>query len=794
MGDREAKCPTCGAPLESSSYKCSGCGRDVASFAPTRGDAPAVLPPEATPSRIGEFQILRTIGRGGMGTVYEAYQESMHRRVALKVLNAALPLASNEVARFEREAWIGGRLSHPNIVRVYGQGAVGTTRYIAMELVEGESLAAAIEEAKRERAAHSPSDSILRTGYIRKMVSMFAEVADALQHVHEHGIVHRDIKPLNLLLTKDKARLLLTDFGLARDPEVLGVTRQGDFMGTVRYMSPEQLLAQRVNVDRRTDIWSLGVSLYEAVTLELPYSGDSEAAYMAAVSMRDPTPAGTRDRSVPRDLETLLMKCLQRDPERRYATAAELKDDLTRFLEDRPVLARRPGPILKVARLTWRHRLTAGAVAMAAILVLAVVGAWVSRARHQAEVERIRWTLQQVIDSPKTDPYNLQPDWGHLQDILHKEVRRDPHGGLALLAQRAACRVSVDAAPFGLLSEMPDLMVTVSRGVDPGKDFLNIVYVEGALDNGPWEPIGSAACGEKDVHGGFISRDSLDKFFPRAKLTPSPHEIKSRATYRLFDPSRLSAEAKDEISKHNFVDGSFDNAWPAAREVVPLFTETRELEAVSIDLFTEYPKDFPRKVLASQTTGLPLSWSHLYRIRIVRVKLPPGSGTGFALEWPQDKEKGTYCAPQNAAKLTNPVVGIEFFGQMQPPVPLAADATVWSDRNSKALLSFPIVWSEGSNGQLISALGHASITSQSAGPAWSYNMMIFATSGYPLPTLPDGTEDGTTSGRIDFVPSRSVALASKFLDHYFGDKVSIPVWSLEVITVHGEWVQKGGCQ
>jgi serine/threonine-protein kinase len=140
----------------------------------------------------------------------------MHRRVALKVIDAATPLSSSGASRFEREAWIAGSLSHPNIVKVYGQGAVGTTRYIAMELVEGESLAAVIREAKADRTAHSASDSTLRSGHIQKTVSMFVDLAGALQHVHERRIVHRDIKPSNLLLTKDKSRLLLSDFGLAR--------------------------------------------------------------------------------------------------------------------------------------------------------------------------------------------------------------------------------------------------------------------------------------------------------------------------------------------------------------------------------------------------------------------------------------------------------------------------------------------------------------------------------------------------------------------------------------------------
>ena len=142
------------------------------------------------------------------------------------------------------------------------------------------------------------------------MVRLFVGLADALEHVHRAGVVHRDIKPLNLLVVEGRECLLLTDFGLAGDETASRMTRRGDFMGTIRYMSPEQLLAHRTRVDHRSDIWSLGASLYEAVTLDLPFSAPSEEAYISAVAMKEPIAARTRNRSVPHDLETILMKCL----------------------------------------------------------------------------------------------------------------------------------------------------------------------------------------------------------------------------------------------------------------------------------------------------------------------------------------------------------------------------------------------------------------------------------------------------------------------------------------------------
>ncbi len=170
-----------------------------------------------------------------MGTVYEAFQESMRRKVALKILDAGLFPSNKQVHRFEREAWIAGRLNHPNIVKVFGQGTEGNTHYIAMELLSGRSLQDAIRDAKKSRDEASSSDSAWRTGHVRRTVELFVGLADALGHVHQQGIVHRDIKPGNLLLEDDDSRLLLTDFGLARDVDASRVTRRGDFFGTVRY-------------------------------------------------------------------------------------------------------------------------------------------------------------------------------------------------------------------------------------------------------------------------------------------------------------------------------------------------------------------------------------------------------------------------------------------------------------------------------------------------------------------------------------------------------------------------------
>jgi serine/threonine protein kinase len=396
-------------------------------------------------AQIGEFRILRMIGRGGMGTVYAAYQESMHRNVALKILEDA-PVFSEGASRFEREAWIAGRLSHPNIVKVHAYGVARNTRYIAMELIEGPSLHEEIREAKKRQPVGTAADSDWRHRRMRMVVELFVAAADALHYVHQQGILHRDIKPSNLLLNQERTRLLLTDFGLAREEDAANLTRRGEFLGTVRYMSPEQLLAQRAKVDRRSDIWSLGVSLYEALTLDLPYVADTDEGYISAIAMKQPIPARDRSRAVPRDLETVLMKCMERDPERRYATAGELRADLMRYLDERSVLARRAGPYTKSVRFAGRHRKSLSAAGLAVLLTVVLVSFLAHRKQQRGENQRAAFAqvLQQLEEAGGvSSPADLTEDQNRLrQAFFQGRLSQDFSNRFARLFLKPDIRVS----------------------------------------------------------------------------------------------------------------------------------------------------------------------------------------------------------------------------------------------------------------------------------------------------------------------------------------------------------------
>ena len=287
--------------------------------------------------------MVRELGRGGMGVVYAARQVSLNRQVALKILSGGLGLTGKAVQRFRREAEAAARLHHTNIVPVYATGEQDGTHFYAMELIDGPSLDHVIKQLRQPRAetpaaderrsagleATGPyvefgppaiSDTVLgssapgsASGYFDRVARIVAEVADALDHAHNEGVIHRDIKPSNLLLSPD-GRLSINDFGLARLLEQPGMTMTGEFVGTPLYMSPEQITAGRAPLDRRTDIYSLGATLYELLTLQPPFAAERRDQVIVQIMHKEPRPPHKVDRRVPIDLETICLKAHRERP------------------------------------------------------------------------------------------------------------------------------------------------------------------------------------------------------------------------------------------------------------------------------------------------------------------------------------------------------------------------------------------------------------------------------------------------------------------------------------------------
>jgi len=455
-----------------------------------------------TTGRLGEFRLLREVGRGGMGVVYEAEQESLGRRVALKVLPSGAITDTKQLRRFEREARSAARLHHTNIVPVFGVGQHEGTHFYVMQFIQGQGLDSVLDELRRLRDARNPQTgqppAAVRTHRPRAAadiamslatgrfaagpgngdlapgtatlpwsaadpqpglpaasesgqssntgVSTFTEsdrkfahgvarigvqVAEALAYAHGQGILHRDIKPSNLLLDRD-GNVWVADFGLAKAIGSDDLTHTGDIVGTVRYMAPERF---RGEGDARADIYALGLTLYELLALKPAFDEQDRAKLIHRVTQEDPPRLRKLNRRVPPDLETIVHKAIAREPGQRYATAQAVVEDLNRFLEGRPILARRVSPAEQAWRWCKRNLWLAGAIGTAASALLAaavislVYAAEQSRARQR--MSAMASDLQVSLDRAnrlsrdlKTSLDNSDALTGELKSSLRESDRR----------------------------------------------------------------------------------------------------------------------------------------------------------------------------------------------------------------------------------------------------------------------------------------------------------------------------------------------------------------------------------
>lgn len=335
----------------------------------------------AADQQIAGYRLVARLGRGGMGEVWEAEELALRRRVALKVL---LPHRVNArgIRFFEREARAGGRLRHPGIVAVFAAGESDKACWIAQELVPAGQTLAAVLRLRRDAGREG------FPGY-RELALLFERVAIAMQAAHASGVIHRDLKPQNLLITPD-GQPKISDFGLARIVDEEGISESGEVAGTYNYMSPEQVSGRHDRIDERTDVFSLGVVMYEALTLLRPFDAPSSAQVAARILHDEPTLARKVRASVPRDLEVICQRAMEKSPARRFQSMGDLADELRRYLDDQPIRSRAPGPLARLGKWSRRHpALAAGAVV--ASLAFAVI-TWLL-----VDASRAGTRLQQVI-------------------------------------------------------------------------------------------------------------------------------------------------------------------------------------------------------------------------------------------------------------------------------------------------------------------------------------------------------------------------------------------------------------
>ncbi|WP_231617849.1 serine/threonine-protein kinase [Novipirellula aureliae] len=399
--------------------------------------------------KLGDFTIQQEIGRGGMGVVYEATQESLSRRVAIKLLPITSLLDSQQIARFKNEAHAAGLLNHPNIVPVYSVGTERGLHYYAMQFIDGISLDAWAQN--RSLGFHPvntpPQAGSLGYGDWKVTLGWIIDVARALHAAHETGVVHRDVKPSNLMLDQ-QGKVWITDFGLARCQTDVSLTNSGDLVGTMRYMSPEQARGQHALVDGRTDVYSLAATAYELLTFRPAHDGEDAPAIMKMISEQEITPLRQLRNDLPRDLETVLAKAMSKSRDGRYETAEAFADDLARVLADEPTVARPPTLVDRVGRFASKHRIGVLSAVMVGLMGLvgfatstAIIATWkqasddnaarATRNEHLARgaVDRLGSQMAELLAGiPSADPVRraLLTETLHYYETFAASADNDP--------------------------------------------------------------------------------------------------------------------------------------------------------------------------------------------------------------------------------------------------------------------------------------------------------------------------------------------------------------------------------
>ncbi len=474
----------------------------------------------AFPERLGEFRLLRRLGGGGMGVVFEALQEPLGRRVALKLIRPEHLYFEHSRERFRRETEAVARLSHPGVVAIHTVGEARGTPYFAMEMIRGASVAEALEQVRGlapegllgadlhaavlaciepgEAVARAELDELYRGTWIEACVRIALAMCDALEHAHARGVLHRDIKPSNIALTPE-GRVVLLDFGLAGLDDELRMTRSGSALGSVLYMAPEQLEGRLDEIDARTDVYALGVTLYEMLSLQPPYAAADSQQTRAAILDGQPPALRSRHPGVPRDLELVCLHALDRDRARRYASMAAFGADLRNVLEGRPISVRPPSSLYRARRWVARHPTLSATAGLSALLVTVLPTALYLQQRANntrletllEEVSRAEGRAQEESRRARAAAAEAEQSAKFLVELF---AASDPYatGGRELTAeamlQSGLARVDAE------LADRPELQARLLERI--GVSYTNLEHYAQSI-----EPLERALALRRELHG-----------------------------------------------------------------------------------------------------------------------------------------------------------------------------------------------------------------------------------------------------------------------------------------------------